>query len=698
MKRTLAMILAVVMVLGCLAGCGKGEEPATTSTTPSGSSTTTTPAAPAANGNGSAVATAEENKNAEQVVRLLYSSEMSDWNPLHPSAAGDYANYIDTLVDYDNYGMCQPCLAESWTKETFAYTDEDGNEREGQTWTFKIREGVKWQTYDGAEYGADVVAEDWVTTAKWILDPVNSARTADLMFDIVGAEDYFNAMQQFEDGVTSTAPDFGTVGLKALDTYSLEISLVQPCPYFLSRLCYNWGYPTNAQYLEEMGDQFGTNNTTILYCGAFLCTEWEQNSYMLWERNPLYWDLQNIHIERIEKTYNAEANTIGPELLLRGEVSSCDIPTSQLDEWLNDPEKAKLIRPNRPSFIYSYFYLMNAMPTYEEKNVDGYQLDHDQWTACVNNLNFRKAFYYGLDRIKAITCYDPYTPEIYEFTTITPDNAFAADGVDYIKLPALKPWSEGKQFDEARAKEYMNKAIEELKAEGVTLPIVMYMPYKTESTEVNLSVVVSQQLEKLFNENEEVIHFVLEGYPATDYLATTRRAGNYSFMMSYWGPDYADPETWTDPINLGQAYNYMWHLDGYATQTTPEDPDGRMGRGTYDETYWKDFIYADLVNKASSEYVDLSKRYNAFAEAEAWLLDQATFIPFGNLDSCGYMSSYLNPFESPYAAFGCASSRYKYQVVMAEPMDTETYLTQLEIWEQERADRISAAQAAGIDY
>ena len=123
-----------------------------------------------------------------------------------------------------------------------------------------------------------------------------------------------------------------------------------------------------------------------------------------------------------------------------------------------------------------------------------------------------------------------------------------------------------------------------------------------------------------------------------------------------------------------------------------------MGRGTYDETYWKDFIYADLVNKASSEYVDLSKRYNAFAEAEAWLLDQATFIPFGNLDSCGYMSSYLNPFESPYAAFGCASSRYKYQVVMAEPMDTETYLTQLEIWEQERADRISAAQAAGIDY
>jgi len=91
-----------------------------------------------------------EGAAAQQVVKLMYSSEMSDWNPLHPSAAGDWANWIDTLVEYDNYGMVQPCLAESWTQS-----------EDGLTWTFKIREGVKWQYYDGTEYGADVVAEDW---------------------------------------------------------------------------------------------------------------------------------------------------------------------------------------------------------------------------------------------------------------------------------------------------------------------------------------------------------------------------------------------------------------------------------------------------------------------------------------------------------------------------------------------------------
>lgn len=253
-------------------------------------------------------------------------------------------------------------------------------------------------------------------------------------------------------------------------------------------------------------------------------------------------------------------------------------------------------------------------------------------------------------------------------------------------------------FNEDTAKEYMDKAVEELTAAGVTLPIVAYMPYQTDSNQVSMAVVVSQQMEALFNKDQEVIHFVLEGYPATDYLATTRRAGNYSFMMSYWGPDYADPETWTDPFNLGQAYNYFWHLDGYATQTEAGAEGSRMGRSGYDETYWKDFNYAEKVAAAASECVDLSARYNAFAETEAWLLDQAVVIPLATLGGCGYMSSYMNPFESQFAAFGVSDGRYKYQVVMSAPMSTATYLEALEVWEQERADRISAAQAAGIDY
>ena len=571
--------------------------------------------------------------------------------------------------------MCQPCLAESWTKS-----------EDGLTWTFKIREGVKWQRYDGSEYGENVKAEDWVTSAKWILTPTNTARTADLLFDIVGAEEYYMALE------SGTEANWDNVGIKAVSEYELQFTLTAPCPWFLSRLTYNWGYPTCAKFLEEMGESFGTNNDTILYCGAFLCSQYEPNSYIISTRNPLYWDIDKIHVERIEEKYNAEADTLAPEALLRGEVTYADIPTDQLDGWMNDPSKAKLIRPNRPG-SYSYFFLVNFMPTYTER--DG--LSHEQWLKAANNMNFRKSLYYGLDRIKGLGCYDPYTPEDYELRTITPYNFCAADGKDYPYLDALKAITETEQFQPETAIEYRDKARAELEAAGVTFPIMAYMPYNSESTQqTNLAVIVSQQLEELLG--TDYIKFVIEGYPDTDYLSTTRRAGNYSFMMSYWGPDYADPETWTDPFNLGQAYNYIWRADGMATETTKEDPDGRMGRSGYDETYWKNFVYGEKVAAATVETVDNSKRYNALAEAEAWLIDQAFVIPFGVLNSFGYISSCMNPFESQYAPFGMSDDRYKYQWVYEKPFSTEEYLEMLPVWEAERAERIAYAEANGIDY
>lgn len=571
--------------------------------------------------------------------------------------------------------MCQPCLAESWTKS-----------EDGLTWTFKIREGVKWQRYDGSEYGENVKAEDWVTSAKWILDPANTARTADLLFDMVGAEDYYMALE------SGTEANWDNVGIKAISEYELQFTLTAPCPWFLSRLTYNWGYPTCAKFLDEMGESFGTNNDTILYCGAFLCSQYEPNSYVISTRNPLYWDIDKIHVERIEEKYNAEAGTLAPEALLRGEVTVADIPTDQIDGWMNDPSKAKLIRPNRPG-SYSYFFLVNFMPTYTER--DG--LSHEQWLKAANNMNFRKSLYYGLDRIKGLGCYDPYTPEDYELRTITPYNFCAADGKDYPYLDALKAITETEQFQPETAIEYRDKARAELEAAGVTFPIMAYMPYNSESTQqTNLAVIVSQQLEELLG--SDYIKFIIEGYPDTDYLSTTRRAGNYSFMMSYWGPDYADPETWTDPFNLGQAYNYIWRADGMATQTTQGDPAGRMGRSGFDETYWKDFVYGQKVAEATAETVDNNKRYNALAETEAWLIDQAFVIPFGVLNSFGYISSCMNPFESQYAPFGMSEDRYKYQWVYDKPFSTEEYLEMLPVWEAERVERIAYAEANGIDY
>lgn len=682
MKKYFALLLCIIMVAALLAGCG---EPAVDSNDPSDSSGSQLSDSSSAS-NTSTDDGRPEGAAEEQVVKTLYSSEISDWNPLHPSAGGTWANWIDSLVEYDNYGMCQPCLAESWTKS-----------EDGLTWTFKIREGVHWQYYDGSFYGDEyVTAEDWVTSAKWILDPANTARTADLLFDMVGAEDYYLALEAIESGVeTDLVADWDTVGIKAISTYELQFTLTEACPWFLSRLTYNWGYPTSAKFLEEMGESFGTDNTTILYCGAFLCTEWEYQSWTLNERNPEYWDIENIHIERIEETFNSEADIVGPELVLRGDVTSASIPSDQIDEWMADPDKESMIRPVR-SGTYNYWFLFNFMPTYEEGEKDGLVLDHEQWLAAANNLNFRKAIYYGLDRIKVVEVYEPYNPEAYYCGSITKPDFCAAGGVDYIYSEPLLKYTTEEQFLPDEALAYRDAARAELEAQGVTFPIVAYMPYNTSGDDYKMALTVTQQLVELLG--EDFIQFVIEGYPDTDYLNVCRRSGNYSFQLCYWGPDYADPLTYTDPFCLGQAYAYLWRADGAATQVEAGTDGARMGRTGWDETYWINHNYTDMVKEAASEVVDMEARYYALAECEAWLLENAYAIPIGPIGSCGYIASYLNPFESQYAPFGFSDARYKYQWVYEKPMNSEEYMEQLEAWEAERAARISAAQEEGIDY
>ena len=606
---------------------------------------------------------------AAQVVKTVYSEELSNWNYLVADSATAWANYLDNLVEYDNYGLCRPCLAKSWTRS-----------EDGLVWTFKIREGVFWQRWDGSPYGEEVRAADWVTTAKYILDPSNAAQTADLLFIFRGARDYYSALAE---GKTA---DFGSVGIRASGDYELELTLEEPVPYLLSMLQYNWGYPTCEKYLKEAGEGFGLDNKSILYCGAFLCGDYEPESRRIDDANPSYWDRGNIHIERIERRYNAEAGTLAAELFLRGEVTTAAIPANQLDAWMSDPEKRAMLRPSRSS-AYSYFFLFNFRPNFPEKyNIPA-------WRLAVNNENFRKSVYYALDRRAAVQVYDPYHTENFILRTITPGNFAAAGGSDYTRLGGLAAYTDNDQHDEARALGYKLRAVEELTALGVVFPVRVYMPYNTGSAnQTNLAQVVMQQLERVLG--TDYIDIVIDGYPDANYLNTTRRAGNYALMLCSWGPDFADPLTYTEPFVIGQSYSCIYMADGMA-DAVGEGEDGKPG---VDGGFWKNSVYDEMVRAADAEKVDIAERYGALAETEAWLLDRAFVIPLGTLGVTGYVASDLNPFESQYAPFGASSSRYKYQYVYAKPFSGEEYGRLYAEWEEERARRIAAAQEAGLDY
>ena len=354
MKKALSVLLSLLLALGALSGA----------------------------------AIAEENT----AYRTLYSGEIGSLNYLTTATTNEFtvsANIIDTLVEHDAFGNIVPCLAESWEVSD-----------DGLTWTFHLRTDATWVDHNG-EYYADVVADDFVTSAKYILNAQNDSSTAWILTDfLAGAEEYFDSTTLPDEGEEAPEPyDWENVGVKALDEHTIAYTTADPCPYFLSMLDYVCYMPVNAQFLEEKGESFGlaTGNDTILYCGAYILSEFLPQDKRTYTKNESYWDAEHVYITSIEQTYNKEASTLSPELYLRGEVDDADITSIIAAEWLADPEKADMIHPVRQVGQYTYFFCLNFDPQFDEA------YEPENWKLAVNNENFRKSLFYGMDRLKAKT-------------------------------------------------------------------------------------------------------------------------------------------------------------------------------------------------------------------------------------------------------------------------------------------------------
>ena len=270
-KRWIAMLLCMVMALSTLGGCSGGTD----ATQAAG----TQPAAESGAGSG---AQGEENggEASGSAFRVLYSGEVTTLNYLITATTNDFqisANVIDTLLEYDNKGELLPSLATDW-----AY-DEAAN-----TWTFTLREGQKWVDHTGAAV-ADVTAQDFVDSMKYILTPSNTSATSQMLFGVIeNAEEYYQGLAG-EDGFDEI--DFSEVGVKALDEHTLQYTLADQVPYFLSMLTYVCFMPAYGPQLEEQGGSFGTTAESMYYCGAYYISRYEPQVQMVLTKNGSNWSM-----------------------------------------------------------------------------------------------------------------------------------------------------------------------------------------------------------------------------------------------------------------------------------------------------------------------------------------------------------------------------------------------------------------------
>lgn len=615
--------------------------------------------------------------SSSKTYNYVYSSDPSSLNYLAENRATTndiVTNLVDGLMENDQYGNYVPSLAEDWTVS-----------QDGLTYTYKLRKDVKWYTYEGEEY-APVTAQDFVTGLKYAADKKSEALYL-VQDSVAGLDDYIN-------GKTT---DFSTVGVKAIDDQTVQYTLTRPEPYWNSKTTSTILFPVNADFLKSKGDDFGkVDPSSILYSGPFLMKSFVSKSVIEYKKNPNYWDAKNVFVDDVKLTYydGSDQDALARNFV-EGVYSFARLyPNSSSFEGIKEKNKDNIIYSMQDATsFYVNFNLDRQSYKFTSKTTD---VEKKSTQEAVLNKNFRQAINFAYDR----TAYGAQSQGEDGATKIirnlvVPPTFVTINGKEFGDVVSEKMVNYGQEwqginFDDGqdsyynpdKAKAKFAEAKKELEAKGVQFPIRLDMAVDQAFKGGVLGVSsLKQSIESALGTENVLIdiqQLSTEDYDNSGYLAQTAAQKDFDLYNGGWGPDYQDPSTYLDIFSVksgGMLQNF-----GLEPGEVNEKAKA-VGLDTYTQ----------MLEEANKEQ-EPAKRYEKYAEIQAWLVDSALTIPNVSRGGTPGLRKTV-PFSAPFSQAGNKGvESYKYLKLQDKTVTTAEYEKAREKWFKEKEESNKKAQ------
>ena len=620
----------------------------------------------------------------EKTFSYVYETDPDSLNYLttgKAAVANITSNVVDGLMENDRYGNFVPSMAEDWSVS-----------QDGLTYTYTIRKDAKWYTSEGEEY-APVKAQDFVTGLKYAAD--NKSEALYLVQESIKGLDAY---------VKGEVKDFSEVGIKAIDDQTVQYTLNKPESFWNSKTTMGILAPVNEEFLTSKGSDFAkaTDPSSILYNGPFLLKSLVAKSSVEFEKNPNYWDKDNVHIDKVKLSFwdGQDTGKLADTFKDGGFSMARLFPTSAGYPELEKEFKDNIVYTPQDSATFLVGTNIDRQSyKYTSKTTDEQKTSTKK---ALLNKDFRQAIAFGFDRTAYASQVNGESGASKLLRNLfVPPTFVQADGKNFGDLVKEKLVTYGDEWkdvnlDDAqdglynpeKAKAEFAKAKTALQAEGVQFPIHLDMPVdQTNTTKVQRVQSLKQSLEATLGTDNVVIdiqQLQKDEVLNVTYFAETAAGEDWDLSDNVgWSPDYIDPSTYLDIIKPSVGENTKTYL-GFDSGTNNAAAK-QVGLEDYEK----------MVVEAGNEDTDVSKRYDKYAAAQAWLTDSALIIPTTSQTGRPMLSKMV-PFTLPFAYSGnkgmSEALLYKYLELQDKPVTADEYQKAQDKWKKEKEESNKKAQ------